>query len=182
MKAKFGFSYDLIEPGKGHGTFMYGKKELAFNALNVCNPIGDLLKSMVSLVQEPSYLWNEESTKVVEWYCESCIFVMEFSTKNGKTIEFALTRNSAPFGGEEKLGYSIKGKVPLQEFYHVIILELDSFIKKVGLLNYAQIWQKDEFPLTYFLILKKYLILWKIWIASMEESDVLESEFMMVLS
>jgi hypothetical protein len=63
-----------------------------------------------------------------------------------------------------------------------MVTALDTFIKKIGLLNYAQVWQKDEFPLTYFLILKKYLILWKIWKASKEESDVLESEFMMVLS
>lgn len=181
MNAKFGFSYDLVDTGKGRGCFKYGKKNLSFEALNVCNPIGDLLKSMANLVQEPSYLWGEKSVKVVEWYGESCIFVMEFSTNNGKTLEFTLTRNAAPFG-EEKPSVKINGKLPLQEFYHIMILELDTFIKKTGLLNYAQIWQKDEFPLTYFLILKKYLIGWKIWIPSKEESDVLESEFMMVLS
>jgi hypothetical protein len=107
--------------------------------------------------------------------------MIEFSTKNGKTIDLILTKNASPFG-EEKPAKVIKGKVPLQEFYHTIIVELDTFIKKTGLLNYAQVWQKDEFPLTYFLVLKKYLIGWKIWIPSKEESDVLESEFMMVLS
>ena len=181
MKAKFGFKYDLVDTGKGRGGFIYGKKELIFEALNVSNPLGDLLKSMVSLVQEPSYLWGEESPKIVEWYCESCMFMIEFSTKNGKTIDITLTQNAAPFG-EEKPPKIIKGKLPLQEFYLTIIRELDTFIKKTGLLNYAQVWQKDEFPLTYFLVLKKYLIGWKIWIPSKEESDVLESEFMMVLS
>lgn len=181
MKGKFGFKYDLADPGKGRGCFIYGKKEMKFEAINICNPLGDLLKAMTSLIQEPSYLWGEEASKFVEWYCESCIFILEFSTKNGKTIEFSMTKSPAPFG-EEKPSVKITGKIPLQEFYHTIITELDTFIKKTGLLNYAQIWQKDEFPLTYFLVLKKYLISWKIWIPSKEESDVLESEFMMVLS
>jgi hypothetical protein len=181
MKGKFGFSYDLADTGKGQGRFIYGKKALTFETLHVCNPIGDLLKSMVSMVQEPSYLWGEESKRVVEWYSESFVYVLEFSTRNGKTIEFSLTRSASVFG-EGKAVVTIKGKAPLQEFYHIMVTALDTFIKKIGLLNYAQVWQKDEFPLTYFLILKKYLILWKIWKASKEESDVLESEFMMVLS
>lgn len=180
MNTKFKFKYDLLDSGKGVGAFTYGKMELSFETLNVCNPISDLLKAMTSLVQEPAYLWGEVSSKIVEWYCDECIFIMEFSSDNGKTIDFTLTKNSV--FGEEKPTMTIKGKIPLQEFYHVIIAELDTFIKKTGLLNYAQIWQKDEFPLTYFLILKKYLIGWKIWIPSKEESDVLESEFMMVLS
>ncbi len=181
MNAKFGFTYDLFDAGKGRGNFTYGKKEIAFETANLCNPIGDLLKSMVALVQEPSYIWGEEASQVVEWYCESCVFVMEFSSKNGKTIYFTLTRSSVHYE-EEKPAVTIKGRVPFQEFYHIIIAELDTFIKKAGLLNYAQVWQKDEFPLTYFLILKKYLIGWRIWIPSKEESDVLESEFIIVLS
>ncbi|MCA1745030.1 MAG: hypothetical protein LC643_04880, partial [Bacteroidales bacterium] len=72
--------------------------------------------------------------------------------------------------------------IELEMFYLTIIKELDEMIKRLGLLNYAQMWQNDEFPLTYFLLLKKYLIEWKRWSPSLEESDVLESEFMMVLS
>ncbi|ASB48621.1 hypothetical protein [Alkalitalea saponilacus] len=182
MKNTLTFKYDLIETGKAGGYFIYKKKKLQFEALNASNPLGDLLKSMVDLVQTPAHLWGEENSAGVEWYCDNCVFTMEFSSLDGETIDFTLIRNTNAFEENNQPEEIIEGSVPLKSFYYVIIKELDGLIKKKGLLNYAQIWQKDEFPLTFFLILKKYLITWKIWTASMDESDVLESEFMMVLS
>lgn len=181
MSSKFKFKYDLPETGKAIGYFAFGKKELHFDALNVCNPLADMLKAMVNLIHEPSHLWGEENNVAIEWYSEDCIFVLEISSPDGKKIHFTFTKSSAPFGAEVP-PVKIEGKLPLQEFYLQIIIELDLFIKRLGLLNYHQNWQNDEFPLTFFLILKKYLINWKVWIPSKEEADILESEFMMILS
>ncbi|GAO29101.1 hypothetical protein [Geofilum rubicundum] len=181
MANEFRFKYKLSETGKVKGYFELNNKNLPFEVTNASNPLGDLLKAMVSFVQEPAHLWGEINATAVEWYGDDCIFVLEFSSDDGKTLQLSITRNSAPFG-EQVPGMAITGTLELEQFYLTIIKELDGMIKYLGLLNYAQMWQNDEFPLTYFLLLKKYLIEWKRWTPSLEESDVLESEFMMVLS
>jgi hypothetical protein len=181
MTDEFKFKIKLSEPGRVKGYFELGKENLPFEATNASNPVCDLLKAMVSLVQEPAHLWGEINATAVEWYCDEYIFVLEFSSIDGKSLQLSITRNSAPFG-EQVPTKRISGSIELELFYLTIIKELDEMIKRMGLLNYAQIWQNDEFPLTYFLLLKKYLIEWKRWSPSLEESDVLESEFMMVLS
>jgi len=175
------FKIKLSEIGKIKGCFELDNETLPFEAVNASNPMGDLLKAMVSIIQEPAHLWDEENSTAVEWYCDDYIFTLKFSSNDGKTLNLSLTRNCAPFG-EQLPAVTIKGKLELEVFYLTIIKELDSMIKKMGLLNYAQLWQHDEFPLTYFLLLKKYLIEWKRWEPSKEESDILESEFMIVLS
>jgi hypothetical protein len=181
MKRTFSFSYDLTETRKAQGSFNYGKKEFPFEVTNVSNPIGDLLKAMVSLVQKPSHLWDEENKTIIEWYSEESIYFLELSSSDGKNISVSLIKSDGAFGIEtskKQLSFT----TPFKQFYLTIILELDQLLKEKGLLNYAQHWEKDEFPLTWFLILKKYLINWKMWTASMEEADILESEFMMILS
>jgi hypothetical protein len=181
MANEFRFKYDLSETGKVKGFFELNQKTLPFEVTNASNPLSDLLKAMASLVQEPAHLWGEVNATAVEWYGDECIFVIEFSSNDGKTLLLSITRNSAPFG-EPVPTITISGSIDLEQFYLTIIKELDGIIKHLGLLNYAQMWKNDEFPLTYFLLLKKYLIEWKRWTPSLEESDVLESEFMMVLS
>jgi hypothetical protein len=180
MEKDFGFTYKLTETGKAQGVFSLAEQELPFETVNASNPIGDLLKAMVSLIQEPAHLWDEENAAAVEWYSDNHLLVLEFSSPDGKTIDLSITRNSAPFG-EESEPLSLSGTIALEDFCLGIIQELDKLIKNLGLLNYAQQWQSDEFPLTWFLILKKYLIGWKCWKPSPEEADVLESEFMMIL-
>ncbi len=182
MKQAFLFNFDLS--GSGEATFFieFGGKSLAFNASNVCNPVADLLKSMLSIIQEPSHLWGEENSAVIEWYYGDYAFTFELSSPDGKKIKFRLSKKASIFENSEVSEDSLEGSMDLQEFIYVIIFEFDSFIKRTGLLNYMQLWQKDEFPLTYFLSLKKYLIQWKKWSISQEEADILESEFMMVLS
>jgi hypothetical protein len=181
MANEFKFKVKLSETGLVKGYFELDEENLPFEATNASNPVGDLLKAMVSLVQEPAHLWGEENATAVEWYCDDYIFVLEFSSSDGKALELSITRNSAPFGEQVPM-VTISGTIELELFYLTIIKELDEMIKRLGLLNYAQLWQNDEFPLTWFLLLKKYLIEWKRWSPSLEESDVLESEFMMILS
>jgi hypothetical protein len=181
MANEFKFKYKLSETGKAKGYFELGNENLPFEATNASNPMGDLLKAMVSLVQEPAHLWGEINATAVEWYSDESIFILEFSSNDGKALHLSITRNSAPFG-EQVPTVTITGTIEMEQFYLTIIKELDEMIKQMGLLNYAQMWQNDEFPLTYFLLLKKYLIEWKRWSPSLDESDILESEFMIALS
>ncbi|MGQ1945938.1 hypothetical protein ACT3CD_02395 [Geofilum sp. OHC36d9] len=181
MTSKLKFKYDLVGTGKAKGLFVIEDTTLSFNTINVCDPLGDLLQAMVSIIQEPSHLWDEENSAVVEWYCDEFILVLDLSSPDGNTIHLNLTQTAVPFGEEMPLR-KISGDFELKDFYLTIISELDRLIKQKGLLNYVQLWQKNEFPLTYFLILKKYLINWKIWKPDVIDNDILESEFMMILT
>lgn len=181
MDKEFIFKYNMTEVGKAQGYFELNKDRWSFELVNASNAVGDLLKAMVSLLQVPAHLLGEENSTAIEWYSDEFIYVLEFQSDDGHEILLTFTRHSAPFG-EELPPHSVSATVKLYVFYLAVIQELDRLIKRLGLLNYAQTWQNDEFPLTYFLTLKKYLIDWKKWKPSMEESDVLESEFMIVLS
>lgn len=181
MKPTFSFAYNLVETGLARGYFKINNQAIEFETTNASNPLSDLLQAMVSIIQAPSHLWDEENSAVVEWYCDKCILTIGIASPDGKVIQLSLSRESALFG-EETPTVKLKETFPLQEFYLIIIQELDRLIKQKGLLNYVQTWQKDGFPLTYFLILKKYLINWKVWIPSRMDSDILESEFMMILA
>jgi hypothetical protein len=181
MTSKLKFKYDLAGTGKAKGHFVIEDTKLNFHTLNVCDPLGDLLQAMVSIIQEPSHLWDEENRAVVEWYCDEFILVLDLSSPDGNTIHLHLTQTAIPLGEEMPLR-KISGIFELKDFYLTIIVELNNLIRQKGLLNYAQLWQKNEFPLTYFLILKKYLINWKIWKPDVSDNDILESEFMMILA
>lgn len=181
MESKLIFQYTLKEMERGQGFFDDGSLRIDFETTNDSNPLSDLLKAMISIVQTPSHLWDEENSAVIEWYCESYILLIDISSADGKMLNINITKTAGPFG-EEIETQSINEEILLTDFYLIIIKELDQLIKAKGLLNYIQMWKQDEFPLTYFLTLKKYLINWKIWIPDTVDSDILESEFMMILA
>lgn len=181
MKPTFSFSYKLIEIGRSKGQFNINDEVMEFETTHASNPLSDLLQAMVSIIQAPSHLWDEENSATIEWYCDKYLLIIEISSPDGNTIHLNLTRTGGPFG-DEVPAKNISCVLPLKNFYLIIIQELDQLIKKKGLLNYAQMWQKNEFPLTFFLILKKYLINWKVWKPDVVDSDILESEFMMILA
>ncbi len=175
------FQYKLSEQGRAHGFFDDGSLKIDFETTNDSNPISDLLKAMISIVQTPSHLWDEENVAVIEWYCENYILLIEISSSDGENLLVNIAKSAGPFGYDVE-SKNIRKEMLLSDFYLIIVQELDRMIKAKGLLNYIQMWQQDEFPLTYFLTLKKYLINWKIWIPDTVDSDILESEFMMILA
>lgn len=181
MESNLIFQYSLREQGRAEGFFDDGSIKIDFEVTNDSNPISDLLKAMISIIQTPSHLWDEENSAVIEWYCENYILLIELSSADGKNLDVNITKSAGPFG-EEIETLHINQSLRLTDFYLIIIHEIDRLIKAKGLLNYIQMWQQDEFPLTYFLSLKKYLINWKVWIPDTIDSDILESEFMMILA
>jgi hypothetical protein len=62
-----------------------------------------------------------------------------------------------------------------------IVAELDAFIKETGLLNYVQQWQKDEFPISTLLFLKKQLIDKNMWQTNHQAGDTLRLEMDLLL-
>jgi len=141
----------------------------------------DLLKGLASMIFEPSHLWDEENMCWIDWYCDQSGIKWVLSTEDGHSLKVKIIRYADIFD-ESTAKVAIDSQVNFVEFYSLIIRELDGFIKKTGLLNYEQKWQKDEFPLTYFLLLKKYLIERGQWIPTNEKLGTLSDEIDFLLA
>ncbi len=170
MHKEVQFTYHINSPGKASGELVVHDKKIPFQITNVSNPLYDLLKGMVSLVYEPSHLWDEENICWIDWYNETSGYKWIISTPDGKSLHIQI-RYLADLFNEDSAQLMINTSCCFKTFYQAITQELDSFIKNMGLLNYEQLWQKDEFPLTYFLILKKHLTENGLWISNKEENS-----------
>ncbi len=170
MSKQVQFIYQITPPGIASGNLVVFDKDIAFEITNVSNPLFELLKGLVGMVYEPNHLWDEENVCWVDWYCEHCHMRWILSTLDGKQIHIKVTVSKDMFD-ESAAETKLEASCDFFEFVEAIISELDRFIKDVGLLNYEQIWQKDEFPLTYFLILKKYLIEHGLWSTATDIND-----------
>ncbi len=175
------FKFELDEPGTASATFSYEGRTIRFMLTNVCNPLGDLLSSIFSILITPSYLWGEEVKASVVWYNDELSLNWNLSCDNAQTIHVRISQTNGFFDDDESV--MMDTEIDCCDFIHCIVVELDDMIKQVGLLNYQQLWQKNEFPLTYFLFLKKYLLEKGCWQRSdAERTDVLTDEFMMLLA
>jgi len=169
------FTYKLKAPGTAEGSLRVNGQTAAFTITNAGNPLSDLLRGMVSLIFEPSHIWEEENIQFIDWYGDETSYKWVFSTVDGETIRLKVTRYADLF--ESSDGAALLNETcSVFDFYSGVITGLDSFIKSTGLLNYEQQWQKDEFPLTYFLILKKYLVEKGLWNKQSGEAGNLNSE------
>ncbi len=175
MSIPFDFTYELITGGKAAGRIEFQEHVVEFEVVNSGNPLYDLLKGMSSLIFEPSHIWGEDNISWVDWYEEVGCLRWVLSTEDGLNIQVKLIKYEDVF--DESTGSVVaEGLLDMQDFYYAIIHKLDKFIKRMGLLNYEQQWQKDEFPLTYFLLLKKYLIEKGSWIPTNEKVGILSDE------
>ncbi len=168
------FIYQINKPGTASGELIVHDKKASFEITNVSNPLYDLLKGMVSLIFEPAHLWGEDNICLIDWYSDQSSLKWILSTSDGKELNIKIYYLDDIFD-ESSSKTLLNTKCEFQLFYKTIIQELDHFIKKIGLLNYEQLWQKDEFPLTYFLILKKHLMEHGQWNTfEIEESNFLD--------
>lgn len=172
------FSFKLGEPGTATACLVFDGNESEFELSNVSNPLDDMLSGLAGLLTTPSQLWDEENAAHFVWYCdeESYNWALRLNKDNSLDIKIS---QSCDFLGEEL--EMVNGTCALPDFVFCIVSELDRFIKQVGLLNYQQQWQAYEFPLTYFLFLKKYLIDNGLWVVEEDNAKNILSDEMRLL-
>ncbi|TRX72291.1 hypothetical protein [Carboxylicivirga sp. M1479] len=181
LKRPFNFSYDLSAVGQVKGTISTQDQIVEFHLHNNTNPLIDLLKGMINLVFEPSHIWGEDNISWVDWYEEEGGIKWVLSTEDGLLVRIKIIRYEDFF--DESTGKLVLDTaLNLLDFYYVVVHRLDILIKKEGLLNYEQKWQKDEFPFTYFLLLKKHLIEKGHWISTKERLGPLSDEIDFLLT
>lgn len=181
LSSFFDFTYEIMPGGKATGIISYGTNAVPFTVNNSGNPLFDLLKGMSSLIFEPSHIWGEDNISWIDWYEEVGGLKWILSTDDGLNIFVKLVKYEDIFD-ESSAKLEIDMQYDMQDFFYAIVNKLDIFIKKTGLLNYEQQWQKDEFPLTYFLLLKKYLIEKGSWIPTNEKLGTLSDEIDFLLA
>lgn len=175
MKQPFHFTYNLVGVGQVEGTVQTANQIVEFNLTNNSNPLNDLLKGMIKLIFEPSHIWGEDNISWVDWYEESGGLKWVLSTEDGHVVHVKIIRFE-DFFDESSGKVVLDTALGLLDFFYAIVHRLDILLKKVGLLNYEQKWQKDEFPFTYFLLLKKFLIEKGHWIPTKERLGTLSDE------
>ncbi len=175
MNTPFDFTYELVSGGKASGRVVFNDYEVHYEVTNSCNPLFELLKGMAKLIFEPSHIWGEDNISWVDWYGDYACLRWVISTDDGLRADVKLIQYEDIFD-ETSSALVAEGSISIVNFYCAIIQKLDRFIKREGLLNYEQKWQKDEFPLTYFLLLKKYLIEKGCWIPTNEKVGSLSDE------
>jgi len=169
------FTYQLTDPGSATSMLNVNGHTVDFAVSNVGDPLSDLLRGLVSLIFEPAHIWNEENIQMIDWYGDEKSYKWVFTTDDGETVTVKIIEYTDLFDsstGVTKLNETCSSS----ELYSGIVSGLDEFIKATGLLNYEQQWQKDEFPLTYFLILKKYLIEKGLWNGHKGRTGILNDE------
>ncbi|MBQ2322573.1 MAG: hypothetical protein II375_08495 [Bacteroidales bacterium] len=150
------FHFALGEPGTAVATYVVDGIESEFELTNVCNPLGDMLCAIAQLLTNPSQIWEGSNTAAFTWYSEDDSYEWTINVQSDEEMTVRATQTNDFFGDE---GVEIiNTKCKIDDFVGCIVAELDKFIKSIGLLNYQQQWQTAEFPLTYFLILKRRLI------------------------
>ncbi len=181
MKQAFHFTYDLVSVGIVEGKVQANNQTVNFRLTNNSNPLSDLLKGMISLIFEPSHIWGEDNVSWVDWYEEEGGLKWVLSTEDGHVVHVKIIRYD-DFFDESSGRVVLDTAMGLLDLYYAIIHRLDILIKKTGLLNYEQKWQKDEFPFTYFLLLKKHLIEKGHWIPTKERLGTLNDEIDFLLT
>ena len=181
MNPPFYFAYDIVAVGEVEGCICANDQKVDFHMSNNSNPLHDLLKGMINLIFEPSHIWGEDNISWVDWYEESGSLKWVLSTDDGHTALLKIIRYK-DFFDESSGQVVLETTIGMLDLYYAIIHRLDIFIKKEGLLNYEQKWQKDEFPFTYFLLLKKYLIEKGHWIPTKEQLNTLSDEIDFLLT
>lgn len=181
MENSVNFKYALESGGAAVGEFGVGEKSFNFYITNVSNPLHDLLKGVISLIVEPTHIWNQDNLCCVDWYCDHCSMKWTLTTTDGENLHVKVMRFEDLFdesSGELLLEASCK----FLDFYSAIVAELDLLVKQMGLLNYEQTWQNGEFPVTQFLFLKNDLIEKGHWCPTVTEKNNLVDEIEILLA
>lgn len=175
------FTFELIEQGVAHATFAYRGRLVDYQPTNVCNAIGDLLSGLAQLITNPTYLWGEDAQQTITWFNDETSLNWVFTMCDDHTVTVRLCSSDGFF--EEDQVELLNLDCDFLELIFSIISELDAQIKSIGLLNYQQLWQKNEFPITYFLFLKKYLIERSHWHQMLHNKcDILSDELLLLLA
>jgi len=177
------FTYNLHQPGSANATLIADNIEVEFELTNISNPLGDLLEGLVTMITTPSHIWGEDNVCHIVWYGESSSYNWKIQRIDNDNCNVQITE-SVDFFGDDTETELIEFNCQFIQLIQSIISELDTFIKTIGLLNYSQKWQKDDFPITQFLFLKKTLIENNLWAAPeyIDTTNILRNEILMLLA
>lgn len=175
------FNFQLEKSGEAMVHFSAEEQMAQFRLSNVSNPLNDLLKGMAALIFNPRHIWGEENSCHIDWYCDEMCYKWYLSTEDGVYINVKIIEAKDIFD-EETYETIVNCSCNILDFYLAVVRELDFFIKQTGLLNYEQSWKKDEFPITYLLLMKKYLIDKGYWIPNSRNNGTLSDEIILLLA
>lgn len=175
------FNYRLTSPGQAVATLKVHGEKVEFELSNVSDPLNDLLEGLVATITNPSHIWGEENSCHISWYGESSTYNWTITRTDDEHCSVCVKEVVGFFDDDNEYDL-IEFSCKFHSLIFAIIDNLDRFIKLHGMLNYSQLWQKGEFPVTQFLFLKKALIDNGKWKSSRKRKDTLSNEILMLLA
>lgn len=178
------FKFDIKEVGIAVAKFLIGSandEEEEFELTNICDPIGDLLRGLVQMLQKFQSGTDEENIYHITWYNDNECFNWALTLANDGQLNVQITESNSFFGDE--IFEAVNTTCSVSAFIKAIVTELDSYIKRVGLLRYLELWGgNNEFPITYLIYLKKYLMDIGQWPDDAKQNDgLLSSECQLIV-
>ncbi|TXC86050.1 hypothetical protein FS935_18550 [Metabacillus litoralis] len=159
------FKYDFIDQWVVDGFIEINSQKLSFNVTYVSDCLGDLLSALLYLnstcISKDYGLTNHTSCA---WDSEPFITRWNFTLKKNRMLHIIVSFENR---------IKIDTEYHYDSFLEVILKEVNSLIKKYGIVGYKANWE-HEFPLSTYLQLKSYLLTKKPYIFEMIENEYSE--------
>ncbi|MFJ8247003.1 hypothetical protein [Peribacillus asahii] len=150
------FKYKFFTRWVVDGFIEINSQRSSFDGITyVRDCLGDLLNALMYLNADCVSPGDGLTTNTsCEWDAEPSITTWNFTLKTNGMLHVIVTYDGKE---EDEDIVDINTECPYDSLLEVIILEVDSLIKKHGVVGYKENWD-HEFPLSTFLKLKSYLL------------------------
>ncbi|AZV42947.1 hypothetical protein [Peribacillus asahii] len=150
------FEYKFVSRWVVDGFIEINSQRSSFNGVTyVTDCLGDLLSALLHL--NVDCISKDDGLKTntsCEWNSEPYITTWNFTLRTNGMLHVIVTNDGKE---EDEDIVDIDTECPYDSLLEIIVLEVDSLIKKHGIVGYKENWDY-EFPLSTFLKLKNYLI------------------------
>ncbi len=156
------FTYKLNGTGWAEGQLKINKQILEFEVSYLCDPLSDLLESLVAIT--PGYAkrdmdsTNDDNEKTFIWVGEPWAYkwFIKFNSFDSLQIQISYIEDYIGEVGNEEICFDTTCKY--FDFANAVIDELSLLLKKHGFVGYYETWASNiNFPLTDFIKLKHYI-------------------------
>ncbi|MDP4549598.1 hypothetical protein Q9251_01730 [Alkalihalobacillus macyae] len=166
------FQYNLTGTGWATCIVEINSQVLKFSASYLTDCLGDLVQALYFL----NPLRSDEGEKAsIEWEGEPEGILWAFILKESNILSIEATYYE-DMENKENGNQVIQTEYSYDEFLKVVLIELDSIIKRHGIVGYKEQWVMADFPLRTFLELKHYCLtkedypLTEVMVESLEET------------
>ena len=151
------FKYNLSGTGWASCFLEVNSQKLEFTASYLTNCLDDFLKSLLYLNAHCVPEYELEKQTECKWEGEPDGIVLSFELKENRML-FIKAEYYEDLDNKDISQIVIKTEYPYDDFLRNVVIEVDSLIKRHGIIGYREEWNDSDFTLSTFLKLKHFII------------------------